>query len=139
MLMRIDLLAQALLQALLALGPSSFPLTSAPIVDLGYARYRGSVDTATNTTSFLGIRYAAPPVGGFTSFVAHSLSSRFKNIGKLRWAAPQHPQTTSGVQPATMQPNACYQAHIVEALTGPFESTSMSQPVKQSEDCLFLK
>ncbi|KAJ8594571.1 alpha/beta-hydrolase [Rhizopogon salebrosus TDB-379] len=120
MLMRIDLLAQTLLQALLALGPSSSPLTPAHIVDLGYARYRGSVDTATNTTSFLGIRYAAPPVG------------------KLRWAAPQHPQTTSGVQPATMQPNACYQAHIVEALTGPFESTSMSEPVKQSEDCLFL-
>jgi hypothetical protein len=54
MLMRIDLLAQTLLQALLALGPSSSPLTPAPIVDLGYARYRGSVDTATNTTTSLG-------------------------------------------------------------------------------------
>lgn len=38
---------------------------TAPIVDLGYAQYQGTVDPSTSTTSFLGIRYAAPPLGGF--------------------------------------------------------------------------
>ena len=37
--------------------------TTAPTVDLGYARYQGAIDIVTNTTSFLGIRYAAAPVG----------------------------------------------------------------------------
>jgi hypothetical protein len=37
--------------------------TTAPTVDLGYAWYQGAVDIVTNTTSFLGIRYAAAPVG----------------------------------------------------------------------------
>ncbi|KAJ7188745.1 Alpha/Beta hydrolase protein [Mycena filopes] len=34
-----------------------------PVVDLGYARYQGVVDTTLNITSFRGIRYAAPPTG----------------------------------------------------------------------------
>lgn len=37
--------------------------TTAPTVNLGYAQYQGAVDIVTNTTSFLGIRYAAAPVG----------------------------------------------------------------------------
>jgi hypothetical protein len=59
----------AVSQALLALEPLSSPAatTSTSIVDLGYAQYQGSVDTATNITSFLGIRYAAPPIGAFSS------------------------------------------------------------------------
>lgn len=36
---------------------------SFPIVDLGYAQYQGSVNTANNITHFWGIRYAAPPLG----------------------------------------------------------------------------
>ncbi|KAH7905384.1 hypothetical protein BJ138DRAFT_1106030 [Hygrophoropsis aurantiaca] len=39
------------------------PSLSAPIVDLGYAQYQGSVDINTNVTSVLSIRYAAPPIG----------------------------------------------------------------------------
>lgn len=35
------------------------------IVDLGYAQYQGTVDSANNQTQFLGIRYAAPPLGKF--------------------------------------------------------------------------
>ncbi|KAG0700092.1 Alpha/Beta hydrolase protein [Suillus ampliporus] len=85
--------------------------TSAPIINLGYAQYQGSVDTTTNITSFLGIRYAAPPV------------------------APQPPSTISGVQQATTQPNECYQALAGTSSTNPFESTSMSKrAVIQSED-----
>jgi hypothetical protein len=43
----------------------SFTVTSnsASVVDLGYARYQGVVDTELNITSYLGIRYAAPPIG----------------------------------------------------------------------------
>ena len=36
---------------------------SPPIVDLGYATYQGVFNSTSNTTNFLGIRYAAPPVG----------------------------------------------------------------------------
>ncbi|OAX34806.1 alpha/beta-hydrolase [Rhizopogon vinicolor AM-OR11-026] len=116
--MSITIRLLAVLQAFFPLGPWPSPLTSAPIVDLGYSQYQGSVDTATNTTSFLGIRYAAPP------------------LGNLRWAAPQPPPTTSGVQQATVQPNLCYQAPGGSAPTTPFESTSLT--AGQSEDCLFL-
>ncbi|KAG1750596.1 Alpha/Beta hydrolase protein [Suillus paluster] len=121
MLIKANLLA--LSQALLALEALSSPATteSAPIIDLGYARYQGSVDTATNITSFLGIRYAAPPVGDF------------------RWAAPQPPSTIAGVQQATTQPNNCYQAPIGNSSTNPYENTSTrKRAVSQSEDCLFL-
>ena len=34
---------------------------TAPIVDLGYARYQGFVEA--NVTNFFGIRYAAQPLG----------------------------------------------------------------------------
>jgi hypothetical protein len=34
-----------------------------PVVDLGYAKYQGSTDPSTNISSFLSIRYAAPPIG----------------------------------------------------------------------------
>ncbi|KAG2139720.1 Alpha/Beta hydrolase protein [Suillus clintonianus] len=114
MLIKVNLLAIS--QALLALEA-----LATPIVDLGYAQYQGSVDTVTNTTSFLGIRYAAPP------------------LGELRWAAPQPPPTMSGIQQATTQPNECYQAPLGNASTNPFENTSLSKrDVSQSEDCLFL-
>ncbi|KAG0693371.1 Alpha/Beta hydrolase protein [Suillus ampliporus] len=110
-------------QTLLALAPL-FPspiATPAPIINLGYAQYQGSVDTATNITSFLGIRYAAPPVGDF------------------RWAAPQPPSTISMVQQATTQPTQCYQAPGSTSSTNPFISTFVRKgAVGQSDDCLFL-
>ncbi|KAG1888833.1 Alpha/Beta hydrolase protein [Suillus subluteus] len=110
-------------QVLLALEALSAPAAtvSTPIVNLAYAQYQGSVDTATNITSFLGIRYAAPPVGD------------------LRWAAPQPPLAVSEVQQATTQPNECNQAPAGNASTNSFESTSMrKRAISQSEDCLFL-
>ncbi|KAG1895878.1 Alpha/Beta hydrolase protein [Suillus fuscotomentosus] len=103
------------------LALAALATANAPIVDLGYAQYQGSVDTTTNTTSFLGIRYAAPP------------------LDNLRWAAPQPPPTVSGVRQATTQPNQCYQGPLGNASTNPFESISLSKrDVSQSEDCLFL-
>ncbi|KAG1740350.1 Alpha/Beta hydrolase protein [Suillus lakei] len=112
MLIKANLLAIS--QTLLALQA----LATAPIINLGYAQYQGSVDTATNTTSFLGIRYAAPP------------------LGNLRWAAPQPPPTMSGVQQAITQPHECYQAPLGNASTNPFSLSK--RDVSQSEDCLFL-
>ena len=36
---------------------------TSPIVDLGYAQYQGAVNPANNIAHFLGIRYAAAPLG----------------------------------------------------------------------------
>ncbi|KAJ7769912.1 Alpha/Beta hydrolase protein [Mycena metata] len=69
------------------------PSKSSPlIVDLGYAKYQGFVDTTTNVTTFLGIRYAAAP------------------IKERRFSAPQPPEFLPGVQQATTQPDQCFQA-----------------------------
>lgn len=53
-----------------------------PVVDLGYARYRGRV-VGDGTTQWLGMRYAAAP------------------LGRLRFAGPQDPARVEGVQDAT--------------------------------------
>ncbi|KAJ7195241.1 Alpha/Beta hydrolase protein [Mycena pura] len=103
---------------------SSFSCTPLALtVDLGYAQYKGEVDTATNIAKFLGIRYAAAP------------------IGDLRFRAPQPPVTVAGVQLATTPPNECFQAGTGQSPTNPFE-TRASQAVPavsvNSEDCLFL-
>ncbi|KAJ6520815.1 Alpha/Beta hydrolase protein [Mycena vulgaris] len=82
-----------------------------PIVDLGYAQYQGTVNTANNITNFLGIRYAAAP------------------LGDLRFRAPQPPANVTGVQLATVQPNACLQPPVGVSSTNPFVA---------AEDCLFL-
>ncbi|PBK93165.1 alpha/beta-hydrolase [Armillaria gallica] len=60
---------------------------STPVIDLGYARYRGTFDlSGSNDTQFLGIRFAAPPTGS------------------LRWQAPRTPDFVAGIQNATAEP-----------------------------------
>ncbi|GAM90043.1 hypothetical protein ANO11243_080830 [Dothideomycetidae sp. 11243] len=44
--------------AVCAAGSGSFP-----VVDLGYAKFRGSTSPGWRTTTYFGLRYAAPPVG----------------------------------------------------------------------------
>ena len=49
-------------------SPFEFPVSIPtnviePIVDLGYAQYQGTLDTDLSITNFLGIRYAAAPIG----------------------------------------------------------------------------
>ncbi|KAK0211189.1 Alpha/Beta hydrolase protein [Desarmillaria ectypa] len=92
---------------------------STPVVDLGYARYRGSLDpSGSNNTQFLGIRLAAPPTGS------------------LRWQAPQTPDFVAGIQNATAEPSECYQGI---ASSNPFPVNKRdSSAVPNSEDCLFL-
>ncbi|KAJ7505620.1 Alpha/Beta hydrolase protein [Mycena galericulata] len=91
---------------------------SAPVINLGYAQYQGTVSAA-NISHFLGIRYAAAP------------------LGDLRFRAPQPPATVTGVQQATVQPNQCFQASNGLSLTNPLE-TRATDDVISTEDCLFL-
>ena len=120
--------------------------TTAPIVDLGYAQYQGYFDTQSSLTNFLGIRYAAPPVGEYSGglpLIAVALMHIITHPGNLRFQAPQAPVPTSGVQPATQNPNMCYQAGFGVNTTGlvspyGYNRRSSATPVA-SEDCLFLK
>ncbi|KAL1743320.1 Alpha/Beta hydrolase protein [Schizophyllum fasciatum] len=83
-----------------------------PVVDLGYAKYRGN-HTLPNTVSFLGVPYAQPPVGD------------------LRFRAPAPLDTTGGateVVDATKYPDFC-----VQGPTGAGDTGGAG-----SEDCLKL-
>ncbi|KAL0956172.1 hypothetical protein HGRIS_002332 [Hohenbuehelia grisea] len=105
-----------------ASSPSS---TAVPVVDLGYAKYQGTYNVTTNTANYLGIRFAAPP------------------IGSLRWQRPQPPSTVSGVQAATQQPIQCPQVQLWgKSPTNPFRNSIVHKRATSesdmSEDCLFL-
>ncbi|KAJ7920201.1 Alpha/Beta hydrolase protein, partial [Mycena leptocephala] len=91
---------------------------AASIIDLGYARYQGTVDPLANITTFLGIRYAAAPTG------------------ELRFRAPEPPHHVDGVQEATSQPNQCFQAPLGTSPTTPLRTRA--GVIASSEDCLFL-
>ncbi|KAJ2980934.1 hypothetical protein NUW58_g6814 [Xylaria curta] len=98
----------------LLIGFSLAEVARTPVVDLGYAKYRGSYNSAYDLNLFRGIRYAAPPVG------------------KLRWQMPQAPaKNRSGILPAVDYAPQCPQS----SPTGLFD-----QPPQPSgdEDCLFL-
>ncbi|KAJ7678166.1 alpha/beta-hydrolase [Mycena polygramma] len=79
---------------------ASVSAQSGPIIDLGYARYQGAVSAA-NISQYLGIRYAAPP------------------LGDLRFRAPHPPFNVTGVQQATAQPIQCLQASSGKSPTNP--------------------
>lgn len=57
--------------------------TSSHTVDLGYATYRGVRLAEESVDQYLGMRYAAPP------------------LGDLRFRAPQDPISESGIQNAS--------------------------------------
>lgn len=66
--------------------------SASTVVDLGYARYEGY--THSGVTQWLGMRFAAPPVGD------------------LRFAAPQDPLSVEGTQQATQVCSSCLQFFI---------------------------
>ncbi|KAL4259478.1 Carboxylic ester hydrolase, partial [Pleurotus pulmonarius] len=117
----LHLLMQATFPLLLALLSVASAQAPAPIIDVGNARYQGSVNAATNISSYLGIRYAAAP------------------IGDLRFRAPQNPPTLDGIQQATAEPQQCLQAGSGNSPTNPNPTTSLrSRATQDPEDCLFL-
>ncbi|KAJ7182323.1 Alpha/Beta hydrolase protein [Mycena crocata] len=104
-----------------ALFALTVPLSSAsasPIIDLGYAQYQGGVNASTNVTTFLGIKYAAAP------------------IGDLRFSAPHPPPHIAGVQQATELPDSCPQTPVGTSSTNPVRARGVE--VGSSEDCLTL-
>ncbi|KAJ7235638.1 alpha beta-hydrolase [Mycena haematopus] len=114
-------MALQLLRTIAATVLLTVPLAGAqtsPIVDLCYAQYQGAVNTANNITHFLGIRYAAAP------------------LGNLRFRAPQPPVIMTGVQLATTEPNECLQASDGLSPTNPLETRATQ--IVATEDCLFL-
>lgn len=80
----------------------------APLVHLGYSSYQGR-SLSNGITQWLGLRYAAPPVGD------------------LRFAAPQDPLPAEGVQDANAHGKLC----LATGASGPTNTTD--------EDCLFLE
>lgn len=49
---------------------SAVPQTTYALVDLGYSKYQGTVLPGGTINEYLGIRYAAPPIGKSTSEAA---------------------------------------------------------------------
>jgi hypothetical protein len=56
-------MVRSTLPVILAIGLCASAQITNPIVDLGYAIYQGLFNQTSDTTNFLGVRYAAPPVG----------------------------------------------------------------------------
>lgn len=42
---------------------ATIPQTTSALVDLGYSKYQGSVLAGGTINQYLGMRYAAPPIG----------------------------------------------------------------------------
>ncbi|KAJ5121216.1 CAZyme family CE10 [Penicillium bovifimosum] len=85
-------------------------VSASAVVDLGYTSYEGRT-LSNGVTQWLGMRFAAPPVGN------------------LRFAAPQDPLSVGEIQQATQHGSIC----IPTA-----GSEGQAVPAGTSEDCLFL-
>lgn len=102
--------------ALLAVAPAHAATGAAPTARTDAGVVKGTIDG--EATAFLGVPYAAPPVG------------------PLRWRAPRSPAKWSGVRPADRSAASCEQA-VNPAGFGPWTHEYVVQgPV--SEDCLYL-
>ncbi|KAK4503306.1 hypothetical protein PRZ48_006734 [Zasmidium cellare] len=80
------------------------------LVDLGYASYAG-YSTSSGINNFLGMRYAAPP------------------LGERRFQLPQTPLRETGVVNATQHGAVCF------GVTNP---ATPAPPLDYAEDCLFI-
>ena len=113
---RASLRGAVALCAVAAIGMSALPAladqnsnANGPTVTLSDGQIRGSSSNGVN--KFLGIPYAAPPVG------------------KLRWQPPQAVKKWKGTLDATQYANTCPQVTELGAFAG---------PTSTSEDCLYL-
>jgi len=102
-------LAVTMVPAMAAAGPSASAASNGDgtVVSIRDGDLRGA--TTSSGFAFLGVPYAAPPVG------------------ELRWRPPARPRSWHGVRDATQYGASCPQAPSGFAGPGPF-----------SEDCLFL-
>ena len=98
--------------ATLALGTSLVAAVER-VVDLGYSKYAGRV-VGDGTTQWLGMRYAAPP------------------LGDLRFRAPADPHATRGVQDASKFGNICIAQSPDDWTNKPTTRFTVG------EDCLFV-
>jgi len=94
-----------------------------PVVNVSSGQLRGSLQSG--TAVFLGIPYAAPPVG------------------PLRWREPQPPANWTGVRDATKPGRVCFQneagvGSFIKPLAAAYGTTYDIVPLSTSEDCLFL-
>ncbi|HUO22972.1 MAG TPA: carboxylesterase family protein [Caulobacteraceae bacterium] len=104
---------------LLAMVASTSFAAPPPIVKVEGGLLAGKQDGA--TSAYLGIPYAAPPVG------------------INRWRAPQHAPAWSGVRPSSEFGANCMQAGPVGARAALFSQAAAYRPQPAvSEDCLFL-
>ncbi|KDR73256.1 hypothetical protein GALMADRAFT_1341677 [Galerina marginata CBS 339.88] len=90
--------------------------SAGPIVTLSYGSFQGNATG--NVVEFLGMPFAAPPVGN------------------LRFAPPHPPVAFQGVRKATSFGLACFQQFFNTSGTGLGSGTGVGLPV--SEDCLFI-
>src|SRR5690348_4619855 len=114
-------LGAAVLAAFLALAPSSpaAAASAAPAVATVRVSEGALAGSRQGTvTAFLGIPYAAPPVG------------------RNRWRAPQPVPRWQGVRSARSFAPSCWQ-HMTSSGTGPWTHEFMPQG-RASEDCLYL-
>ncbi|KAH9222044.1 triacylglycerol lipase-like protein [Leptodontidium sp. 2 PMI_412] len=104
-------MATSIVIALSAVGVVVWPINkeygSRSLVDLGYSQYRGTV-LESGVNQYLGIRYAAPPVGD------------------LRFRKPVKPWKTSVIQDATAFQPIC------------LSSDAEFPTATHAEDCLFI-
>lgn len=96
---------------------------AAPVVHVETGQLRGTLRDS--TAVFLGIPYAAPPVGS------------------LRWREPQPPLAWTGVRDATRPGSSCVQnpagiGTFIRPLAAAYGKSYNIVPVSFSEDCLFL-
>ncbi len=102
----------ALVVAGLAFGLSTAVHADALKVKTEQGKVHGKTINEGKVRAFLGLPYAAPPVGD------------------LRWKAPEPPAKWKGVRDATKFGGHCFQGHIYNDMTFP--------DAGESEDCLYL-
>lgn len=112
--------------SLFILSPTKAKLsTSAPIIDLGYAKYAGYTNETAGIHYYRGLHYAQPPVGS------------------LRWQKPIPIESSNNLTgqtiQATTQAPACIQGYPAwEYATATAPGSFSATPQGQSEDCLIL-
>ncbi|KAJ5591890.1 carboxylesterase type B [Penicillium hispanicum] len=108
--------------------------TTAPVVDLSYARYQGIRNDTLGIVKYYGLPYAAPPTG------------------ELRWRAPvdiEHhiqppPQESLAINasspgPSCVQGNPAWTEELADVITSATGGAPISDPTTpENEDCLHL-